>query len=108
MKVSSRPICKDCVHFRPNMSYATKEQRRTWGYCTHSTSCTIDVITGKKTYEHAKTARFGEACGLDGKFYSPETNLVSKGINNIVVVWEFYVLVLVIIALLPASLFDNS
>lgn len=98
---SSRPICKDCVHFRPNMSYVTKEHRYTWGYCTHPTSCTIDVVTGKKTYEHAKTARFQEACGIEGKHYAPETNLVRKAINNIIVVWEYYVLLFIIIALLP-------
>lgn len=67
-----KSICMNCKHYRPKKNTNN-------GICTHITSSSVDIISGKLYFDDAYTMRKNETrCGLNARYYESEIKIVTK------------------------------
>jgi hypothetical protein len=92
-------ICKNCKYFKPNNSSANKIL---YGYCTHPSVRTVNIISGETTNKYAEDVRNNEElCGKKGQLYKPEQphiiHLKLWGKDDYYVVGYIFIVALIVI-----------
>ena len=73
IKNSQVPLCKNCIHYRPNPFTSSMSKCSQFG--------NKDVVTGKIKYDYADLSRiYEDKCGLEGKYFN-ETSPSIKAIQ---------------------------
>jgi hypothetical protein len=73
--------CRTCKYFQPDSYWYSKEMRLHNALCRHPKAQTVNLVSGKVTYEKAQNMRYpgnvdknNTACGLKALYYEEEKN----------------------------------
>ncbi len=78
-------LCKDCIHFKPNVKWVSHEYRIKYGLCTNPLISGVDPVTGDMLFNEAHYVRRDEEqCGVIAKLY--QEKLDCGQVHDVVVV----------------------